>query len=125
MGAGNGAAAQNSKGNTTGNYFGHVFFWNQPGDLDPIVTDYPDQYAPRSAMLCLMTDTQGADTSYYSCDDTYIEHCRFATNSVNSNYALSISSSNVQVSNTIMFAANGVLLGHGASPFCASKTQSL
>lgn len=114
--AGNGTAAVGAKGNCTGNKFHHLFFYNQPGDLSPIVTDFPDQYAPRSAMLCLMTDAPGADTSYYSTDDSYIAHCRFATNSVNSSYALAISSSDVQVSHCIFFAANGCLIGHGGQP---------
>ena len=111
--AGNGTAAPGSKGNVTGNIFHNLFFWNQIGDLTTL-GDWPDQYNPWTAMLCLMTTTAGADTSYYSCDDSYVQNIRFATNSVNNSYAMAISSSNIQVSNSIVFAANGVLLGNGA-----------
>jgi len=113
--AGNGTHAPGIKGNSTGNYFGHMFFWNQPGDLAVISTDYPDQYNVRSAMLCMTTDYTNF-TSYYSCDDSIIENCRFATNSVNNNYALAVSSSNIMISDTIMFCANAILMGDGAIP---------
>lgn len=102
-----------SKGNVTGNEFSHLFMWNQPGDLT-CTADFPDQYDVRSAMLCLTTDS-GADTSFYSCDDSYISYCRFATNNCNNYFAMALSSSNLQIQNCTVFAANGVLLSNGCS----------
>ena len=105
--------AAGSKGNVTGNEFTNLFFWNQPGDLITL-GDHPDQFAQRSAMICLTTDS-GADSSYYSCDDSYIRDCRFATNSVNNYFAFALSSSNLQIENCTVFAANGVLASNGCS----------
>lgn len=111
--AGNGNNAPGSKGNVTGNYFGHLYFWNQKGDLVPPYTDWEDQYDPRSAMLnTISIDT--TQTFYNSMDDSTIEWCRFAPNSLNNSYAIGISSSANSITKCQFFSANGVLCYNGA-----------
>lgn len=111
--AGNGINAPSSKGNVTGNYFGHIFFWNQKGNLIPPYIDYSDQYDPNTAMLnTISIDT--ATTYYNSMDDSVIEFCRFAPNSLNNFYAIGISSSANVIRQCAIFSANGVLSYNGA-----------
>lgn len=111
--AGNGVNDPKSKGNVTGNYFGHIYFWNQKGNLIAPFVDYADQYNPLTAMLnTISIDT--ADTYYNSMDDSTIEYCRFAPNSLNNFYAIGISSSANSITKCQFFSANGVLCYNGA-----------
>ena len=120
--AGNGVNAPNSKGNVTGNYFGHIYFWNQIGFLTGEAPDFPDQYDPLSAMLCL-TSIEGA--SYYnSMDDSMIEFCRFAPNSLNNNFGIAISSTTTPIDKCWFFCANSVLVSNGAAIWMTRSTSS-
>lgn len=111
--AGNGVNAPGSKGNVTGNYFGHLYFWNQKGNLVAPFVDYEDQYDPLTAMLnTISIDT--TQTFYNSMDDSVIEFCRFAPNSLNNSYAIGISSSAITITECQFFSANGVLCYNGA-----------
>ena len=111
--AGNGNNAPGSKGNVTGNYFGHLYFWNQKGNLVPPFVDYTDQYNPLTAMLnTISIDTP--TTFYNSMDDSVIEYCRFAPNSLNNFYAIGISSSAMTIRECQFFSANGVLCYNGS-----------
>jgi len=111
--AGNGVNAPNSKGNVTGNYFGHIYFWNQIGFLAGIAPDFPDQYNPLTAMLCI-TSVEGP--SYYnSMDDSLIEYCRFAPNSLNNNFGIAMSSTTTPINHCWFGCANSVLVSNGAS----------
>lgn len=111
--AGNGNNAPGSKGNVTGNYFGHLYFWNQKGNLTPPYVDYTDQYDPLTAMLNTITVDTSA-TYYNSMDDSVIEFCRFAPNSLNNSFCIGISSSANVIRECQFFAANGVLCYNGA-----------
>jgi hypothetical protein len=111
--AGNGNNAPNSKGNVTGNYFGYLYFWNQKGNLLPPFVDYTDQYNPMTAMInTISIDTP--TTFFNSMDDSTIEYCRFAPNSLNNFYAIGISSSANSITKCQFFSANGVLCYNGA-----------
>lgn len=120
--AGNGNNAPNSKGNTTGNYFGHLYFWNQIGYLTGERPDFPDQYDPLTAMLCI---TSVKASSYYnSMDDSVIEHCRFAPNSLNNNFGIAMSSTTVPINQCWFGCANSVLVSNGASIVMNQCTSS-
>jgi hypothetical protein len=111
--AGNGVNAVGSKGNVTGNYFGHIMFWNQKGNLVAPYVDYQDQYNPLTAMLNTIT-IEPVDTFFNSMDDSVIEFCRFSPNSLNNFYAIGISSSANTITECAFFSANGVLCYNGA-----------
>ena len=111
--AGNGVNAAGSKGNVTGNYFGYIMFWNQKGNLNPPFIDFEDQYNPLTAMLNTIT-IEPVDTFFNSMDDSVIEFCRFAPNSLNNFYAIGISSSANTITECAFFSANGVLCYNGA-----------
>ena len=121
--AGNGKNVEGSKGNVTGNLYSHIFFWNQIGNLVPPYTDYADDYNPLTAQLCL-TSIEG-DSWYNSMDDSVVENCRFAANSLNNYYGIAISSSAISVSKCHFFGANGVLLSHGSTLWMSRCVASL
>jgi hypothetical protein len=122
--AGNGNNAPNSKGNVTGNYFGYLYFWNQKGNLLPPFVDYTDQYNPLTAMLnTISIDTP--TTFYNSMDDSVIEYCRFAPNSLNNFYAIGISSSANTIRECQFFSANGVLCYNGSQFWMSNCIASM
>lgn len=120
--AGNGVNAPNSKGNTTGNYFGHIYFWNQIGFLTGTAPDFPDQYDPLTAMLCITS--VDAPSWYNSMDDSLIEYCRFAPNSLNNNFGIAMSSTTVPINQCWFGCANSVLVSNGASVVMNQCTSS-
>lgn len=122
--AGNGNNAVGSKGNVTGNRFSKIYFWNQKGNLVPPFVDYSDQYNPLTAMLCT-TSIDTPLTYYNSMDDSFIENCRFAANSLNNFYCMAISSSGISISDTQLFAGNGILASNGAQFWMRGCVASL
>jgi hypothetical protein len=122
--AGNGVNAPTSKGNVTGNYFGHIYFWNQKGNLLPPYLDYEDTYNPLTAMLnTISIDTP--TTFFNSMDDSVIEFCRFAPNSLNNFYAIGLSSSANVIKDCSIFSANGILCYNGAQFWMSDCISSM